>query len=128
MIKIETPKYSFIKRKDDGSIDYISPVPCPFNYGSVLDTVSGDGDRLDAIVLGPKLKFGQEVDYPVVGVVEFMDKGEPDPKFIYSKNPITRIEKLKISSFFFVFSMAKKALNKARGKEGLTKVLSFEIK
>ena len=69
---IETPKMSFIKRKDDGSIDYISPFPCPFNYGSVPGSIADDGDRSDAIVLGKRLKQGSLIEeIPIVGVVRF---------------------------------------------------------
>jgi inorganic pyrophosphatase len=58
-VVIEVPLGSFIKRRDDGRVDFVSPVPCPFNYGSVPDTLSGDGDRVDAVVLGPRLPRGR---------------------------------------------------------------------
>jgi inorganic pyrophosphatase len=119
-IIIETPKFSFIKYKDDGSVDYISPIPCPFNYGSVPNTTSGDGDRLDAIVLGKKLKGGSRAEVPVIGRVVFWDKGEEDPKYICSDKPITNLQKLTLISFFLFFSVAKKVLNKIRRKGGLT--------
>jgi inorganic pyrophosphatase len=66
-VVIEVPLGGFIKRRDDGGIDFVSLAPCPFKYGSVPDTRSGDGDRLDALVLGPRLARGTRVraeEYP----------------------------------------------------------------
>jgi inorganic pyrophosphatase len=34
-VVIEVPRGSFLKRRSTGHIDFISPLPCPFNYGSV---------------------------------------------------------------------------------------------
>ena len=56
MICIEVPKGNIIKRNQFGKSDYISPMPCPFNYGSVQDVQGADGDLQDAILLG-KRKF-----------------------------------------------------------------------
>ena len=50
-VLIDTPRGSFVKRRDDGSVDFVWPLPSPFNYGSVPDTLAPDGDREDAIVL-----------------------------------------------------------------------------
>lgn len=124
---IETPRFSFIKRKDDGSIDYISPFPCPFNYGSVPDTVSGDGDRLDAVVLGKRLPRGENVTVQLRGIVNFTDKGEADPKYICSDKPLSIMDKLTIISFFKFFSLAKRLLNKVKGKKGETGFSSFRV-
>jgi len=34
-VLIEVPRGSFLKRGSTGSIDFVSPMTCPFNYGSV---------------------------------------------------------------------------------------------
>ena len=34
-IVIEVPRGSFLKRGLTGRIDFVSPLPCPFNYGAV---------------------------------------------------------------------------------------------
>ena len=34
-VVIEVPRGSFVKRGSSGSVDFISPLPCPFNYGAV---------------------------------------------------------------------------------------------
>lgn len=125
-IIIDTPKWSFIKRKDDGSIDYISPFPCPFNYGSFLETEGEDGDREDIVVLGKKLKRGvQECEADRVCIVRFYDKGDFDPKYVYSNEDLTRIDLLKLYSFFLLFSILKLALNTLKGKKGKTKFVGI---
>ena len=55
---IEVPRGGFIKRHPDGAVDFVSPVPCPFNYGSVEGSEAADGDPQDALVLGPTLQPG----------------------------------------------------------------------
>src|SRR3569833_1909335 len=55
---IDVPLGGFVNRTDDGAIDFVSPAPCPFNYGSVPDTISGDGVWLVAVVLGLRLACG----------------------------------------------------------------------
>jgi inorganic pyrophosphatase len=59
-VVIEIPRGSFLKRGWDGSVDFISPFPCPFNYGAIQDYIGGDGDLLDAVVLGPRLSIPWE--------------------------------------------------------------------
>ena len=50
-VVIEVPRGSFLKRGSTGRVDFISPLPCPFNYGSVPNYVGLEGDLLDALVL-----------------------------------------------------------------------------
>ena len=57
-VLIEIPRGSFIKRGSTGHVDFVSPLPCPFNYGSVPQYVGLEGDLLDAVVLGPRLPLG----------------------------------------------------------------------
>lgn len=119
-VVIEVPRGSFIKRKDDGSVDFVSPVPCPFNYGSVPDTCSGDGDRLDALILGPRLSRGERCVRQVVGRVHFLDAGLEDPKYICAAGKLTPFDRALISSFFTLYARAKQVLNFVRGKHGRT--------
>jgi inorganic pyrophosphatase len=125
-VVIEVPRGSFIKRNDRGEVDFVSPVPCPFNYGSVPDTVSGDGDRVDALVLGPALALGTRLRRPVVGCVRFVDAGLEDPKFVCSAGPLSAGDRLRIKAFFVVYAQAKRALNRARGKQGETRFDGIE--
>lgn len=120
LVVIETPRFSPVKRRDDGSIDFVSPLPSPFNYGSVPGTRSGDGDRIDAIVLGPRLPAHTRVRLPVVAVADFVDAGQPDPKWICAARALRPRDRLELELFFRVYSRAKRALNRARGRRGAT--------
>lgn len=120
-VVIEVPRGGFIKRTDAGSIDYVSPFPCPFNYGSVPDTRSGDGDRLDAVVLGPRLARGTRVRLKVVALVRFIDAGEEDPKYVCSATPPSLKEVVTVVGFFKLYEVLKGALNRVRGKRGATR-------
>ena len=59
-VVIEIPRGSFLKRGSSGRVDFISPLPCPYNYGSVPDYLGQEGDLLDALVLGPRLPLGSQ--------------------------------------------------------------------
>ena len=130
-VVIEVPLGGFIKRTDDGAIDFVSPAPCPFNYGSVPDTLSGDGDRLDAVVLGPRLARGARVHVNVVARVRFTDAGQDDPKLICSRSerPLSRLDRAKVTTFFVLYARAKALLNRVRGhgKLGPTRFDGIEL-
>ncbi len=51
---IEIPRGSFLKRAAGQQVDFVSPFPCPFNYGSIDAFIGSEGDLLDAVVLGPR--------------------------------------------------------------------------
>ncbi|MDH3832481.1 MAG: hypothetical protein OEU48_12475, partial [Gammaproteobacteria bacterium] len=40
---IEIPRGSFLKRGSSGELDFISPLPCPYNYGSVENYIGLEG-------------------------------------------------------------------------------------
>jgi inorganic pyrophosphatase len=125
-VVVDVPRGSFIKRNDDGRVDYVSPLPCPFNYGSVPGTVSGDGDRLDALVLGPRLPSGTKVRVPVRALVHFIDAGESDPKYVCGHEPMTERERRVVVGFFRAYAYLKGALNVLRGKRGPTRYGGLE--
>jgi inorganic pyrophosphatase len=120
-VVIDTPRLGFVKRRDDGRVDFISPLPSPFNYGSVPSTTSADGDRVDAIVLGKRLARGSEVDCAVVAVARFVDAGVDDPKWICSDRPLSRADRALITAFFAVYVRMKRALHALRGEPGETR-------
>jgi len=124
---IDTPRGSLVKRSDDGRIDFLSPLPCPFNYGSVPDTCSSDGDRLDALVLGPRLARNSAVRVAVVGLVHFVDAGQSDPKYVCSARPLRLADRLLVAAFFTLYARAKQLLNAARGKRGATRYERLEL-
>ena len=48
-VVIEVARGGFVKRGSSGRVDFISPWPCPFNYGSVPTLLGLDGDLLAAV-------------------------------------------------------------------------------
>lgn len=125
-VVIDVPRMGFIKRRDDGRIDYVSPLPCPFNYGSVPGTRSGDGDREDALVLGARLPRGTRIRLPVVARVRFLDAGLLDPKWVCSATPLLAAERARLLGFFVIFARSKALLNALRGKPGGTQLLGID--
>ena len=115
---IEAPRGTFVKRRADGSVDFVSPLPCPWNYGSLPGTVGGDGDPVDAIVLGPRLAAGTRVTLPVVAEVDFVDEGLVDTKLVLSARPLTGAERAGIVAFFVAYALAKRGLARLRGRKG----------
>jgi inorganic pyrophosphatase len=120
-VLIEYPRWSMVKRRTNGSIDFVSPLPCPYNYGHVPGTMSEDGDMLDAVVLGARLPAGARVTTTVVGVIEFHDVGLFDPKVICSAQPMTAPQRRGLELFFTVYALGKRGLAAARGQTGATR-------
>ena len=87
-VVIEIPRGSFLKRGSSGHVDFISPLPCPFNYGAVPTLLGLEGDLLDVVVLGPRLRVGTRLRLPVRGAVVQRDRGMVDHKLICSVEPL----------------------------------------
>jgi len=115
---IEVPRGSFLKRGSTGSIDFVSPLPCPFNYGSVPSHLGLEGDLLDALVLGPCLPFGTRLRVKVWGAVTFTDRGMTDDKLICSDYAPDAEQRQKILQFFHFYAKCKRLLNIWRGRPG----------
>ncbi len=115
---IEVPRGSFLKRGSTGKLDFLSPIPCPFNYGSVPDLIGRDGDYLDAVVLGPSLPAGTKVVVHARAAIEMIDRGLYDDKLICSHSPISARQQRLILLFFQLYAKAKVILNVSRGKMG----------
>lgn len=127
---IEVPRGSFVKRELRGdalATEYLSPVPCPFNYGCVPDLAGADGDPLDVVVLGPRLRALQRVTVPVVGVVRFIDAGRRDDKLVASEARPTSWQRLQLDGFFRLYAVARRAINLVRGLEGATGYRGLEL-
>lgn len=116
---IEIPRGSFLKRGSTGKLDYISPLPCPFNYGSIPAFIGLDGDFLDAVVLGSRLPLGAKVIVHTWGAIRMSDHGLYDDKLICSYSPIPPWKKRLIYLFFMIYAKAKILLNWLRGNKGL---------
>jgi len=120
-VVIEVSRGSFAKRKGDGRIDFVSPLPSPYNYGSIPGIVADDGDELDALVLGPRLPAGIVIVSPVRDVVRFIDGGVADPKVVCSAQPLTAAQRAGIERFFTVYAWFKRGLAVVRGSTGATR-------
>ena len=117
-VTIETPRGSFLKRGTSGKLDFISPLPCPFNYGSVPAFIGLDGDFLDAVVLGPRLPSGTTILVEVWGAIGMIDGGVYEDKLICSHTPISSRQQCFILLFFMIYAKAKYLLNLAMGRKG----------
>lgn len=125
IVVIDVARWSFVKRRDDGSIDFVSPFPAPFNYGHVPDSVADDGEGVDAVVLGPRLRRGTRLEVPVRGCVGFLDAGVSDPKWICAKSPLGPSDRRRVERFFRGYALAKTAINLIRGRSGETRYLGW---
>ena len=117
-VVIEVPRGSFLKRGSMGRIDFVSPLPCPFNYGSVESLIGLEGDLLDAVVLGPRLPLGSRVTVTAYGAVGLTDRGMYDDKLICSRQPITDTQRNRVIAFFRLYAWFKWWLNLIRGRAG----------
>jgi inorganic pyrophosphatase len=119
-VVIEIPKGSFIKRGSTGHVDFVSPFPCPYNYGSVPDYVGLEGDLLDALVLGPRLPAGAVVRVKARGAVTLTDRGMSDDKLVCSSAPLSAADKSSVLRFFAFYARCKGLLNILRRRPGRT--------
>lgn len=111
--RIEVAKWQFSKRDDSGRVQYRSPFPLPFDYGSTPLMAMADGD-LDILVLDRSCSsrgIGTELDVCPVAVAHFMDAGRWDPKVIAriapKRDPLSRSEALFLGLFFRALAFLK---------------------
>jgi inorganic pyrophosphatase len=117
-VLIEIPRGSFLKRGSTGRIDFVSPLPCPFNYGSVPTHIGLEGDLLDAVVLGPRLAAGTRLRLPAWGAVTLTDRGMSDDKLICSEAPLRPEQRHAVLRFFRFYARCKGLLNLWRRRPG----------
>jgi inorganic pyrophosphatase len=117
-VLIEVPRGSFLKRGSTGGVDFISPLPCPFNYGSVPQYIGREGDLLDAVVLGRRLPFGARTRVRAWGAVELTDRGMTDDKLICSHAPLSPAQRERVLRFFRFYAKCKGLLNLVRRRPG----------
>jgi inorganic pyrophosphatase len=117
-VLIEIPRGSFLKRGSTGHVDFVSPVPCPFNYGSVPQYVGLEGDLLDAVVLGPGLPLGARTRVRAWGAVILTDRDMTDDKLICSQLPLSPNQRRMVLGFFHFYAKCKGLLNLYRGRPG----------
>lgn len=117
-VVIEIPRGSFLKRGSSGHIDFVSPLPCPYNYGSIHQYIGGEGDYLDAVVLGPRLPIGTRVRVNAYGAVGLSERFMYDDKLICALRPISSQERRNVIRFFRVYAFCKGVLNVFRRRAG----------
>lgn len=117
-VVIEVPRGSFLKRGSTGQLDFVSPFPCPFNYGSVDSYVGLDGDLLDAVILGPRLPRGTRVSVRAHGAVGLTDRSMYDDKLICGNYSISPGKRFLVLLFFKFYARCKWFLNYLRGRRG----------
>ena len=117
-VVIEVPRGSFLKRGSTGHVDFISPFPCPFNYGSVPNYLGLEGDLLDAVVLGPRLRYGSLVRVKAWGAVVLTDRGMTDDKLICGEQPVDATQRRRLLQFFHFYAKCKGLLNVWRRRPG----------
>jgi inorganic pyrophosphatase len=117
-VVIEVPGGSFLKRGSTGSIDFVSPLPCPFNYGAVPTLLGLEGDLLDALVLGPRRRLGTRARLGAWGAVTLTDRGMSDDKLICSDARPTSADIEWVLRFFSFYAQCKGLLNLWRRRPG----------
>ena len=117
-VVIEIPRGSFLKRGSTGHLDFISPLPCPFNYGSVPQLVGLEGDLLDAVVLGPRLARGSRIEVKAWGAVILTDRGMSDDKLVCGERAPTASQRRNLLRFFQFYAKCKGLLNAWRSRPG----------
>jgi len=117
-VVIEIPRGSFLKRGSTGHIDFVSPLPCPFNYGSVPTHIGLEGDLLDAVVLGPRIAAGTQVRALAWGAVTLTDRGMSDDKLVCSATPLSTEQRRDVLRFFRFYARCKGWLNLWRRRPG----------
>jgi inorganic pyrophosphatase len=117
-VVIEVPRGSFLKRGSSGHVDFVSPLPCPFNYGAVPTLLGLEGDLLDALVLGPRLPLGTRLRVKAWGAVTLTDRGMSDDKLICSAHQPSATELRAVLRFFRFYARCKALLNLWRGRPG----------
>ena len=120
-ITIEVPRWGFVKRGSTDKIDFISPIPCPYNYGSIRAYVGLDNDYLDAIVIGPRLPRDTVITCPAFAAIGLSDRGLYDDKLICATKPLSFLDKCLVASFFRCYALFKRILNFIRRQPGQTR-------
>lgn len=77
-------KYEMDMQSGQLKLDFtFKDLVCPFYYGFIPQTLGGDGDALDAMILSSSaIKSGEVIQCRAVGILKTLDRGEVDNKII----------------------------------------------
>jgi inorganic pyrophosphatase len=81
-VLIDVPRGGFPQRGSTDHIDFDSPLPCPFTYGSVPSYAGLEGALLDAVIPGPRRPFGARTRVKAWGAIVLTDRGMTDHRLI----------------------------------------------
>lgn len=123
---IETPRGSCVRRLPSGRVEFLSPVPCPYNYGESPGHRGGDGDALDVVLLGPRRPRGHRTSATVRGVVGFLDAGLEDHKILCAHEGVT-FSTRGLRLFFTIYAASKTARYRARGTARRAQFLGIHL-
>jgi len=119
-VVVEVPRWGFVKRGSNGDVDFVSPLPCLYNYGAVPKYIGLDGDLLDAVIIGNRLPRGARCQLTARGAIGLMDRGLYDDKVVFSERPLSALDRFVLLIFFHVYAQFKRLLNIVRGRPGNT--------
>ena len=117
-VLIEVPRGSHLKRSSTGHVTFLSPLPCPYNYGCVPTHIGLEGDLLDALVLGPRLEFGTRLRLKAWGAIVLTDRGMSDDKLVCGARQPSPAECERVLRFFRFYARCKGFMNFVRGRPG----------
>jgi len=127
-------KYEFDKDMGAMALDRVlySSVQYPYDYGFVPNTLAGDGDPLDGLVIMDQPTFpGCVVTVRPLGMLQMIDGGDPDEKLLCvpAKDPryaaVTKLEDIaqhrldEIAEFFATYKRLEKKETQILGWKGL---------
>jgi inorganic pyrophosphatase len=122
-VRIETPRGSFVKRDwIDGRLRaaFVSPVPCPFDYGTIAGEPAEDGLGRDAVWLGRRMKALETAEGVVAAVVRFRDDGAVDDKWVVTAGgTISARDVQRLSRFFSFYAAVKRLRGATASFEGI---------
>lgn len=127
-------KYEYDEVAGEMKLDFVfqDGLLWPYNYGEILNTLGGDGDKLDAIILASApLTIGQIITCRAVGMIELLDRGEEDNKILCV--PVTDAEMERIQDISdidkkFLAEDEEFLMQVAKQKNKVMKVISFQDK
>ncbi len=124
LVEVEIARGGREKRHPDGSLDYVSPVPAPFAYGSIVGELGGDGDPLDVIVVGCAPRVGERCSLRLVGCVSARDRGLVDDKWVAAPTEVVRRrDRWTVGLFFLVYPTARAWIDAVKRRPGRFEVL-----
>jgi inorganic pyrophosphatase len=124
-------KYEYDEAAGKMHLDFVfgNGLLWPYNYGEILNTLGGDGDKLDAIVLASvPLTIGEVIECRSVGMIELLDRGERDDKIIcipISDAGLANINDINDLDKSFLTEFDKFLMELAKQKNKVMQILAF---